>query len=66
MRGKRRRESVIRIFPNEDSALRMVGALLSEYHEDWSTGKKYSDMTEYCEWRTSQEELFDQKLISIG
>ncbi len=31
----RRRERVIRIFPNEDSALRLVGALLAEINEEW-------------------------------
>jgi transposase-like protein len=41
-----RRERVIRIFPNEDSAICLIGALLSEFHEQWSTGKKYLDMTE--------------------
>ena len=45
----RRRERVIRIFPNEASALRLIGALLAEKHETWSTGKKYFDMTEYLE-----------------
>jgi len=29
------REKVIRIFPNEDSAWRLVGALLAEKHEEW-------------------------------
>lgn len=29
----RRRERVIRIFPNEDSAIRPIGALLPEFHE---------------------------------
>ncbi|EQD54845.1 transposase mutator type, partial [mine drainage metagenome] len=31
----RRRERVIRIFPNTESALRLVGALLAEHHEAW-------------------------------
>ncbi len=43
----RRRERVIRIFPNEESAIRMMGALLMEYNEQWMSGKKYFDMTEY-------------------
>ena len=47
----RRRERVIRIFPNEDSALRLIGALLAEQHETWSTGRKYLDMTDFLEWR---------------
>lgn len=50
----RRRERVIRIFPNEASAIRLLGALLAEQHEVWSTGKRYFDMTEYVEWKTSQ------------
>lgn len=50
----RRRERVIRIFPNEASALRLIGALLAEQHEVWSTGKRYFDMTEYFEWKTTQ------------
>jgi len=46
----RRRERIIRIFPNEDSALRLIGALLAEQHETWSTGKRYLDMTDFLEW----------------
>ncbi|GAF73507.1 unnamed protein product [marine sediment metagenome] len=51
----RRRERVIRIFPNEASALRLIGALLAEKHETWSTGKKYFDMTEYLEVLEEEE-----------
>ena len=46
----RRRERVIRIFPNEDSAVRLIGALLPEQHETWSTGRRYPDMTDFLEW----------------
>jgi putative transposase len=46
----RRREKVIRIFPNEDSAVRLIGALLAEQHETWSTGRRYLDMTDFLEW----------------
>ena len=47
----RRRERVIRIFPNEDSAVRLIGALLAEQHETWSTGKRYLDMADFLEWK---------------
>jgi transposase-like protein len=50
----RRREKVIRIFPNEDSAWRLVGALLAEKHEEWSTGRRYLTMDEFYEWREEQ------------
>jgi transposase-like protein len=53
----RRREKVIRIFPNMDSAWRLIGALLAEYHEEWSTGRKYLDMTEYHEWKEQANEF---------
>jgi len=46
----RRRERVIRIFPNRESAIRLIGALLMEQDEKWTSGKKYLDMTEYFEW----------------
>ena len=37
----RRRINVIRIFPNEASAARLVGNMLVELDEEWLTGKKY-------------------------
>lgn len=40
----RRREKVIRIFPNGRSAWRLLGALLSEPHETWSSGRRWLDM----------------------
>ncbi|HOL52328.1 MAG TPA: transposase, partial [Bacillota bacterium] len=43
----RRRERVIRIFPNDDSAVRLIGAVLIEKDEDWSTGCRYLNMAEY-------------------
>lgn len=43
----RRRERVIRIFPNAASVIRLMGALLIEQHEKWQTGRKYLDMQLY-------------------
>ncbi|MHB1842504.1 MAG: IS256 family transposase [Sulfobacillus sp.] len=51
----RRRERVIRIFPNQASALRLLGALLMEQDEVWTTGRKYLDMTAYWQSRTGTE-----------
>lgn len=47
----RRRERVIRIFPNRESAYRLLGALLMEIDEKWSHRRKYLDMSDYLEWR---------------
>ena len=47
----RRRERVIRIFPNTESAERLLGALLMEKDEAWSTDRQYFDMRAYIEWK---------------
>ena len=47
----RRRERVIRIFPNAQAAIRLVGALLAEKQEDWATGRKYFDMQDYWDYK---------------
>ena len=58
----RRREKPIRIFPNIDSAYRLVGALCAETQEDGnlgfprSTGRRYLKMDEYFDWKTAQQE----------
>jgi transposase-like protein len=52
----RRREKVVRIFPNQRSVWRLVGALCSEKHEEWSTGKRYLTMDEFYRWKASHEE----------
>ena len=43
----RRRERVVRIFPNEQSALRLIGAVLIDIHEDWqSSARQYIKFTD--------------------
>jgi putative transposase len=37
----RQRTRVVRIFPNEASALRLITAVVQEIHEDWITGHRY-------------------------
>jgi transposase-like protein len=49
----RRRERVIRIFPNDESALRLIGALLAEFNETWAE-RLYLDMDEFKEWVLKQ------------
>ncbi|HHU08137.1 MAG TPA: IS256 family transposase [Clostridiaceae bacterium] len=43
----RRRERVIRIFPNEASIERLLGSLLIEMHENWISGRRYIDTEAY-------------------
>jgi transposase-like protein len=51
----RRRERVVRIFPNEASAVRLIGALLAEKAETWQE-RIYLDMQEFREWSTMRAE----------
>ncbi|REJ20800.1 MAG: hypothetical protein C6W54_19105 [Bacillaceae bacterium] len=41
----RRRTSVVGVFPNQDSYIRLVTSSLMEYHEDWSIGRSYISPT---------------------
>ena len=52
----RRRERVIRIFPNRESAVRLIGSLLMEIDDKWAAGKKYLDMDEYLQWQKEQKQ----------
>ena len=51
----RRREKVVRIFPNQRSVWRLVGALCAETHEEWSTGRRYLRMDEFYRWKADQD-----------
>lgn len=60
----KRRTNVIRIFPNDDSALRLIGALLAETNEQWVT-RCYLDMDEFNEW-LAENELAKINVIDIN
>ncbi|MGQ9623513.1 MAG: transposase, partial [Candidatus Caldatribacteriaceae bacterium] len=55
-----RRERVVGIFPNEEAALRLLGAVLMEIDEAWATGHRYLDMAEYLAWIKASKE--DEKI----
>ena len=62
----RRRERVIRIFPNPASVVRLLGALLLEIHEKWTTGTRYLDMEEYEIWRAERTAAVPGKVVTLG
>jgi len=51
-RELRKREKVIQIFPNVESAIRLLGAVLMDDHNDWSTRHRLFDMKEYYDKAT--------------
>lgn len=62
----RRRERVIRIFPNDESALRLIGALLAEQNEVWQE-RRYLDMDEFGEWASARNRQADAgKVVAIN
>jgi putative transposase len=50
----RRRTRVVRIFPNEESCLRLVRALAVETHENWIEAHRYLDMNLLTEHRKQE------------
>lgn len=53
----KRRTHVVRIFPNEQSCLRLVRALAMEQHEDWIEATRYLNMDLLREHRKQLREL---------
>lgn len=50
----RRRERVVRIFPNDDAAFRLIGAVLADINDAWME-RRYLDMAEFYEAICSDE-----------
>ena len=59
----RKREKVIGIFPNKESAVRLLGAVLLDDHNDWSTCKRVFSMEDYYEnYSTIQSKIHKLKV----
>ena len=43
-RERRRRMQVVSIFPNEESVIRLIAALLIETHEDYANSNRYNNI----------------------
>ena len=54
---------VIRIFPSREPVARLIGALLMELDDKWSTGKRYLDRIEYLQWKEKRQQVFPRKSI---
>ena len=61
----RRRQRVIRIFPNEASAERLIGAWLADLHDQWLAGCRYFDMKEFWDWVNEQKDKIQKNNFKL-
>jgi transposase-like protein len=45
----KRRTKVVAVFPSRESLLRLAGSILMDINEEWITGNRYLDMTEFLD-----------------
>jgi putative transposase len=57
----RRRDRVIRIYPNEASVIRLLGSVLIEQDEKWSS-RKYLDMDDYYQYINNYQSADEQSV----
>lgn len=64
----RRRQRVIRIFPNEDSTYRLMCALLADQHDEWISGVRYFEMYDYWDWKSEGQKTMPEngKIIALS
>jgi len=53
---RKRRSKVVGAFPGQDSVIRLIGSILMNINEEWVTGNRYLNMSEF-ECKRQEAEL---------